>query len=634
MRGSPPSARTAPRRCAGGSACVPPIPILPTAISAPPRRCPHCAAKPRLTNSWPLRSTGSKPPRGSWPNMPGLLTDGYFGAAEALSSLRRETEADELLAAALDRFEATPGLLAEHAWAAYRRQAWDAAAERFARVRQRFPDEPAGYLGGAAVLAQQGRVPDAEALLELGIRQIPENPQLALERARLAVHPLGPRRDWDEALQRLERLRGRFPDFEPAYFFAMNFARDATRLDEAEAIAQDAIARFPSSRGLAVQHARIALDRNDWVDAAQRFERIKDGFPDDAAGPVGMAEALSRAGEFAAADAVLEAAMARFPAEKSPFSEYGLVAIRRNDWKAGLERALAAQQRFPNEPGVAQQVFEARLRLAESDPDAIGGDGPAGGAHRGVDDPRAVVMRFESLGGSGHGCEFGLVQRKFGAEPLGLLRWADLGADAEGLIAALDTEFAGIGEPEHTELITLPTGGRNEYWTRDRRYWMAMRAFIFEDEIPYDKMYAQACRRLQYLRRKLVEDLGDGGKIFVYKNMFRDPTEDELGRLHAAVRRYGDNTLLYVRFADVDRPNGTIDAAAPGLLVGYIDRFAFSPKNEPQGEATLSWLALCQEALRVRGDGKASTDFESADRSRKPKRAHGQSAREIGRAHV
>ena len=37
-----------------------------------------------------------------------------------------------------------------------------------------------------------------------------------------------------------------------------------------------------------------------------------------------------------------------------------------------------------------------------------------------------------------------------------------------------------------------------------------MRAFINEDEVPFDRMYASACRRLQFLSRKLIEDLEEG----------------------------------------------------------------------------------------------------------------------------
>jgi hypothetical protein len=44
-------------------------------------------------------------------------------------------------------------------------------------------------------------------------------------------------------------------------------------------------------------------------------------------------------------------------------------------------------------------------------------------------------------------------------------------------------------------------------------------------------------------------------------------------RLHAAMRRHGDVTLLQVRWHDATHPAGTVESAAPGLLLGYIDRF-------------------------------------------------------------
>jgi len=87
-----------------------------------------------------------------------------------------------------------------------------------------------------------------------------------------------------------------------------------------------------------------------------------------------------------------------FPANRRRFSEYGLVAIRRNDWPSALERALAAANgRFPRR--CRHQIsgfFEARMRLAESDPAAIAGDEPSGAARKTEeDDPRArLMMRF------------------------------------------------------------------------------------------------------------------------------------------------------------------------------------------------------------------------------------------------
>src|ERR1700761_1738697 len=79
-----------------------------------------------------------------------------------------------------------------------------------------------------------------------------------------------------------------------------------------------------------------------------------------------------------------------------------------------------------------------------------------------------VALRFESLGGTGHGCEFGLFQRHFGAEPLGLLRWADTPVDL--LIKALESRFEGVGAPDNTILFAPEDG--TEWWTRDKRFWM------------------------------------------------------------------------------------------------------------------------------------------------------------------
>jgi hypothetical protein len=220
---------------------------------------------------------------------------------------------------------------------------------------------------------------------------------------------------------------------------------------------------------------------------------------------------------------------------------------------------------------------------------------------------RDLLMQFESLGGSGHGCEFGIFQRSQGAEPLGLLRWADLGHSL--LTEALEQRFDGVGQPENTDVF-VPEGA-DEYWTTDNRYHMAMRSFIKINDVALDKVTKQVHRRLQFLRNKLIEDLEQGTKIFVYKNMFRNLTNEELARLHVAMRAYGKNTLLYVRYARPDRPNGTVEVTAPGLMIGYIDHFAYSPEDKPLGPNSESWLALCQASYRtwIQSRGQDSDPF-------------------------
>ena len=211
---------------------------------------------------------------------------------------------------------------------------------------------------------------------------------------------------------------------------------------------------------------------------------------------------------------------------------------------------------------------------------------------------RALALRFESLGGSGHGDEFGQFQRSLGADRPGLLRDADLGHDL--LISALETQLEGVGAPEHT--IIFKPDHSDEWWTKDRRYWMAMRSFVKITEVDAVRAPALLCKRLQELRDDLIANLKAGDRIFVFKNTMRNLTDPELVRLHAAVRAFGPSTLFYVRYADAMHPPGLVEVAGPGLIVGYIAHFAFSMANQPLGSAEPSWLELCGKAYRLHHD--------------------------------
>ena len=63
-------------------------------------------------------------------------------------------------------------------------------------------------------------------------------------------------------------------------------------------------------------------------------------------------------------------------------------------------------------------------------------------------------------------------------------------------------------------------------------------------------MFDRICRRLAYLRRKLLNDLREAEKIFVWRQGITNLSDDALASLHEAMRQYGDNTLLYVRYRD------------------------------------------------------------------------------------
>jgi hypothetical protein len=215
---------------------------------------------------------------------------------------------------------------------------------------------------------------------------------------------------------------------------------------------------------------------------------------------------------------------------------------------------------------------------------------------------RELMMQFESLGDH---CEFGLVQRHFGAEPLGLLRWS--GISPHNLALAITARFEGVGEPHNTYVKLGAPGG--EYFAGDKR-WFFMHTFLRSSEYSEEQAFRKACQRLHYLRAKLLEDLEAGNKIFVYKKHHGELTEAELAELLGAFQSaFPRATLLVVRVGNSLHPPEHVEAISPHLLLGYVDKF--SDQLAAEYISHDSWERMCRRAWTIagaiaRGDDTAS----------------------------
>jgi len=204
----------------------------------------------------------------------------------------------------------------------------------------------------------------------------------------------------------------------------------------------------------------------------------------------------------------------------------------------------------------------------------------------GLDLP-ALALQFESLG---ENCEFGLVQRHCESEPLGLLRFSS--TFLRSLIRGLDDGFAGIGEDDDVD-PRLEGEGRREFMVHEKKYGLVYHTFVYEGERSPWLMREQEAARLKFLRRKFLEELEAAEKIFVYKRNSPVP-EEEILPLFMSLRRHGNNTLLWVVPAERGRPPGTVEVVLPGLLKGYIDRFATDANAHDFSFE--GWVKLCANA--------------------------------------
>jgi hypothetical protein len=201
-----------------------------------------------------------------------------------------------------------------------------------------------------------------------------------------------------------------------------------------------------------------------------------------------------------------------------------------------------------------------------------------------------IALQFESLG---ENCEFGLFQRRCDSEPLGLLRFSS--TFMRNLIRGIDTGFAGLGEVDDIE-PRLEGEGRKEYMIHEKKYGLVYHTFVFEGQRSIWLMREQEAARLKFLRRKFMEELEAAGKIFVYQ-FGSAVSEEEILPLHMALNRHSEATLLWVVPAERDRPPGTVEVLMPGLLRGYIDRFA--PGDNAHDLSFDGWLRVCTNAVAL-----------------------------------
>lgn len=156
-------------------------------------------------------------------------------------------------------------------------------------------------------------------------------------------------------------------------------------------------------------------------------------------------------------------------------------------------------------------------------------------------DLRDIAARCESLG---RNCEFGLVQRRLGLEPMGLLRWA--ATMRESLIRGLRTEFAGIGRDME---LWIAAG---EWWGRDAATGLEFHAHAPQGRHEAE-VRAQEARRLPRLAEKLLEDIRNGDKVLVYSSAeLTDPTDAY--DLLDAIRHIGSGPVLIVAQGSAQPP--------------------------------------------------------------------------------
>lgn len=361
-------------------------------------------------------------------------------------------------------------------------------------------------------------------------------------------------------------------DLVQGYRNVVNALRDAEQLDLADFILVDTMGRFAESADLASEYAWVAHYRHDWQGAVERWKSARRKFPNlSVAYWMEGGLLLKHLGQFDEAERVLEEGVRRFPSHAGMAIDHALAANAREDWITARDRWKALRQRYPHDQavhdgsGVAE--FGYGLATVDAGMSVITTAEPTLQSHLTVDTARDHAELMRGFASVGDNCELGLVQRHFGAEPLDLLRWNSINAGS--LIQLLNNNFEGVGDPSNTVLSV----NRGEYVLHDHRYGMVMHTFLqaATHPKPAAEILSQMCKRAQYLKDKIIQDLQTCERVFVYKS-FPSITLRQLSDLYLSFTRYGNNKLLYVCEADEGQAFGTVEHIKDRLFIGRIDK--------------------------------------------------------------
>ena len=372
-------------------------------------------------------------------------------------------------------------------------------------------------------------------------------------------------------------------------------ARALGRSDYALAIVDEALLRFPDESLVLAEAAQAHERKGRWQESLAFWERIVHPPSTPVDWRHSYIHNLIVLGRFDDANSFLRAWTADHPDHGGFLALEAMIASGRHRHDEALALWGAYRLRFPEDAvgwdhyGRAHQAIQM-VRVDATMPGSIQDEALASIETLDYSEHRALMMEFESLGAT---CEFGLVQRRFGAEPLGLLRFNLVGFGE--LLSAVANRFARMGEPDVTR-ITVSWSG--EYYVTDRRWGLGMHTFVFEGQGDPDALHAKFCRRVTYLRDRFLEDRVEGRKTLV----FTCPglTMDELVLLRTALRSLGPAALLHVVFAReagegiAPGPPGTIVDLGDGLYIGHVSRAGKTPAAE-WDIAYDEWVDVCSQ---------------------------------------
>jgi predicted Zn-dependent protease len=211
------------------------------------------------------------------------------------------------------------------------------------------------------VLVKLRRFDEAEAMMLQGLKRSPREIFFHKALALIARH----RGDLPSAIEQYAAIRKKFPGVWEGYVLGAQSLAAAKRLEEADALIEQAMELFWDEVCAFLEYGRLAEVRSDWTETLRRWNLVQERFPTWGFGFLGSARALLELERYDEAEALLTEMRVRFPNDSARYVLLARCAELRGEIPEAVKRWRTRVERFPLESHGYSNAADALEKMGQ-----------------------------------------------------------------------------------------------------------------------------------------------------------------------------------------------------------------------------------------------------------------------------